>query len=252
MVATRNYTPAPPPSDAGGDDLARAIDEMIEARLLPYMNRIGTISSISGGNAQVAVQGWDEESSGQQLRARLAGTNFAVGDTVLMTPVARGEYVVAGKIANSTADRAVVGETELQVNAVRQRHIGGGEITPAKLDRAYATPGDVTNVANERAGVIFDARITPYATTTALTNAIATRQPVGNYPTTGQMNQALAGKADTVHAHWTNQIFFQANNAGLTGAMVALKAMIICTYQNRNKAGNPCGSRLDQLDQIRF
>lgn len=256
MVATRprDSTPAPPPSDAGGDDLAAVIVEAIHREIQPYLNRIGTISSISGGNAQVSVQGWDEDASGQQLRARVAGTNYAPGDTVLMTPVGRGEYVVAGKIANATADRAVVGPAEVQPGAIRRQHILGGEVTPALLDRQYATPAEAAQTANQQASAVFDNRITPYATTTFVTNQIATRQPAGNYVTANQLGTAVGAAMDDGqkhnHLHESNQVSISGGSTGVTTGLLYLAAAVRCAYQNRNNSGNPCRGQIDNLGRI--
>ena len=45
-----------------------------------------------------------------------------------------------------------------------------------------------------------------YATTTQLTDGLATKQPVGSYATTTQLTDGLAGKANTSHTHSISQV----------------------------------------------
>ena len=241
----QNYTPAPapPPDDTIGDAIVQEILTLILRELEPILPRLGTVTSITGNNAQVSVQDWDDETGGQQFRARAAGINFKAGDQVLMVPTGTGEYVVTNVIANTNQQKAVIGTAEVENNAIRRQHIADAEITPAKINPAYTqqqTQAMTQHVA---------AAITPFATTTYVNshvaNQIATRQPVGSYATQGQLdntNAQLASKSPVGHRHFGSDV------EGLMTTIKVIKDALGCLNSNiTGTTKNPCGAKISPI-----
>lgn len=211
-TSEETFTRAVPASDAGADDLAGGIAGMIDERTAGLYARLATVSTVNAGDARIAVQFWDEAAPGVELKARIAGVTFDVGDTVLCQPLGPTEWVVTAKMIVNNADRATVGLNELRPNSVRTASVLDNAITPAKLDRAYTTPEHVEN-------------------------RIATRVPVApaNDPVVrqGTLNGAVAGKSDVGHRHTAAQITaFPNTGARLDKSLNNVRLMLVCLDQN--------------------
>lgn len=242
---------APPQSDHEGDDLVALIDQMIVQRLDAVAFKIGTITNVRGDDAQVSVQRWDEDTGGEQFRARLAGTAFSNGDLVVMAPTGGGEYVVMGKIANSNADKAVVGQQELRDNAIASRHIAPGAIPLNRLASEVATPAQITQATQ---GLATNASVTTHVNN--LNAGIANLQQqvnaLKNAPngiTMADVNARLNANVYFDHKHYATRIA-QNNGYEVMSALTYLKAFVTCTYNSRNKTGDPCATQKRNMSKI--
>lgn len=254
MVSTRvPGRSSPPPTDAATDDLVTLINDMITRRTNEVAVKLGTITNIRGDDAQVSVQRWDEDAGGQQFRARLAGTAFRNGDAVVIAPTGGGEYVVLGKIANSNADKAVVGPQELLDNAITPRHIAQGAIPLNRLAAEVATTAQLVQATN---GLASQATMNQHvANLQAGINSLQQQlNELKNNPagvTMAQVNNRLNSGLYFDHKHETGEILVETKRASyLNSVLLQLRGLAVCTYQNRNKAGNPCGSRITALQRI--
>lgn len=236
------FTRVVPPSDGATDDLVGIIQDMINTAVERLYPRLATVVQANPGQGTIRVQFHDEDFEGHQTKAMTAGVAYEVGDTVLCQPVGPTEWVVTQKFIARPQDRRAVGDQEIRNNAVRGNHIQNGSITPNHLDREYTPANQFTSTVNS-----LNNAISNRVTTAQLNQAIETRQPRGNYPTMGDLNNALRSKADIGHRHDASEVQLM-NASGMTTPMLRMRAMIRCHYQNRNKSGNPCAAHLQRLN----
>lgn len=249
------FTRVVPPSDGASDDLVGIIQDMIDTAIERLYPRLATVSRANPGQGTIAVQFHDDDFEGQQTKAMTAGVAYDVGDTVLCQPVSPTEWVVTQKFIATPQDRRAVSDQEIRNNAVRRNHIQNGSVTPAHLDRAYPSQQQVQTIANQAASSAVSNRVTQGE----LNQAIATRQPAGNYPTMGDVNQQITTRVNSAssattrlqHRHNSSDVIVETKGvSGVTTVLLALRGLAICTYNNRNKNGNPCASQRNRVQAL--